>query len=152
MIGERQHEAKRLNALIRNIRLSFNLLRSKADEMHKDLGVNASMRGVMESLTDHAEKTVPDIARAKGVSRQHIQVIVNGLIEAKIVSTRHNPQDKRTYLVSLTKSGQEIFKKIQARETEELERLVEVFYMEELSLAIKTLQKLNTNLKGKEDG
>ncbi|MDP6883807.1 MAG: hypothetical protein QF830_06710, partial [Rhodospirillales bacterium] len=70
-------KAKTLYAVILDLRLCFNLLRTRADEMHKDLGVNASMRAVMESLAGEDEKTVPEIARGKSVSRQHIQVIAN---------------------------------------------------------------------------
>ena len=144
-------EAKKLYAVIRDIRLCFNLLRARADEMHQDLGVNASMRAVMESVAGGDEKTVPEIARSRGVSRQHIQVIVNGLTEANLVKARDNPDDKRTFLVSLTEHGQTVFAEIQKRESVELKRLAEVFSADELNVTQSALRNLIDTLKGTEN-
>jgi DNA-binding MarR family transcriptional regulator len=144
-------EAGKLNAVIRDIRLCFNLLRARADEMHKDLGVTASMRAVMESLAGGSEKTVPEIARSRGVSRQHIQVIVNGLTGANLIEARDNPADKRTFLVSLTDRGREVFAEIQKREAVQLRRWSEVFSTDELKVTLSTLRKLSNTLKGTEN-
>lgn len=144
-------EAEKLYAVIRDIRLCFNLLRARADEMHRDLGVNASMRAVMESVAGGGEKTVPDIARSRGVSRQHIQVIVNALTEANLIETRDNPDDKRTFLVSLTGHGQTVFGEIQKREAVELKRLSEVFSTDELNVTQSALHNLIDTLKGTEN-
>jgi DNA-binding MarR family transcriptional regulator len=144
-------KAENLYAVIRDIRLCFNLLRALADEMHKELGVNASMRAVMESLAGGNEKTVPEIARSRGVSRQHIQVIVNGLTKADLIKARDNPDDKRTFLVSLTDHGRTVFGEIQEREAVELRRLSGVFTSNELTATLNTLRKLSGVLKGDED-
>lgn len=141
-------DAKKLYAVIRDIRLCFNLLRARADEMHKDLGVNASMRAVMESLAGGDERTVPEIARSRGVSRQHIQVIVNALTEANLIKARDNPDDKRTFLVSLTEQGRAVFGEIQKREAVELRVLSETFSTDELKVTLNTLQKLSDLMKG----
>jgi DNA-binding MarR family transcriptional regulator len=140
--------AKILNNVIRDIRLCFNHLRARADEMYIDLGVNASMRAVMESLDRDGEQTVPAIARGRGVSRQHIQVIVNGLINAELVKARDNPEDKRTVLVSLTDQGRAIFDEIQKREIVELQRLSRAFSADELTSTQDTLRRLVNALKG----
>jgi DNA-binding MarR family transcriptional regulator len=144
-------EATKLYAVIRDIRLCFNLLRARADEMHKDLGVNASMRAVMESLAGGDERTVPEIARSRGVSRQHIQVIVNALTEANLIKARDNPDDKRTFLVSLTEQGRAVFGEIQKREAVELRVLSETFSTDELKVTLNTLRKLSDLMKGNRD-
>ena len=144
-------EAKKLNAVIRDVRLCFNLLRTRADEMHKDLGVNASMRAVMESLAGGNERTVPDIARSRGVSRQHIQVIVNALTKANLVAVRDNPEDRRTFLVFLSDQGREVFGEIQRREALELQHLSMTFTSDELGVTLKTLGKLCDIMKGAEN-
>jgi DNA-binding MarR family transcriptional regulator len=144
-------KAKILNAVIHDVRLCFNLLRSLADEMHKDLGVNASMRAVMESLAGGNEKTVPEIARSRGVSRQHIQMIANRLTTANLIKVRDNPNDKRTFLVSLTDRGRAVFGEMQEREAVELRRLSGAFSNGELESALNALRKLSDILKGDED-
>ncbi len=144
-------EAKKLNAMIRDVRLCFNLLRTRADEMHKDLGVNASMRAVMESLAGGIETTVPNIARSRGVSRQHIQVIVNALTKANLVAVRDNPEDGRSFLVFLSSKGREVFGEIQKREAMELQQLSINFTGHELRTTLKTLAKLCDIMKGAEN-
>ena len=144
-------KAKKLYSTILDIRLSFNLLRSWADQMHQDLGVTASMRAVMESVAGGGEKSVPDIARSRGVSRQHIQVIVNCLTKANLVKTRNNPDDKRTFLVSLTDHGRIVFDEIQKREAVELKRLSKVFDTDELDVTQNALRNLINILKGDEN-
>jgi DNA-binding MarR family transcriptional regulator len=144
-------KAKKLYSVIRDIRLSFNLMRAWADQMHQDLGVNASMRAVMESVAGGDERSVPDIARSRGVSRQHIQVIVNSLTKANLIKTRNNPDDKRTFLVSLTNHGEIVFSEIQNREAVELKRLSKVFSTDELNVTQSALRNLNDILKGDEN-
>jgi DNA-binding MarR family transcriptional regulator len=143
-----KNDARKLYAVIHDIRRCFNLLRARADEMHEDLGVNASMRSVMESLAEGDERTVPEIARSRGVSRQHIQIIVNRLTEENLISARENPDDKRTYLVSLTNQGRNVFGEIQKREAAELRRLSEIFSSDEMNVTLNTLRKLSDAMKG----
>ena len=135
-------EDKRLNTVIRDVRSCFNLLGNRSNDLLKDLEINASMRGVMENLSLTGEKTVPDIARARNVSRQHIQIIINDLLNKGLVSSRANPEDKRSLLVSLTNLGENIFAEIRNRELVELQKLSEHFTAEELRVTSKTLQKL----------
>ncbi len=59
-------KAERFYATIRILRTCFNRLKSVADEMHRDLGVTASMRAVMEALADEGQQSVPEIARGSG--------------------------------------------------------------------------------------
>ena len=144
-------QVKKLSSVISDIRLSFNLLRARADVMHQDLGVNASMRAVMESLAGGGEQTVPDIARSRGVSRQHIQVIVNSLTRANMVDARKNLDDKRTFLVSLTNHGKTVFDEIQKREVVELKRLSAAFSTDELKVTQISLRNLIDMLKETEN-
>jgi len=140
-------EAKKLNEVISGVRLSFNLARARADEMHRDLGATSAMRAVMESLAGGGEMTVPQIARTKSVSRQHIQLIVNRLTGENLVEVRDNPADKRTYLVFLNEHGRGLFEEIRRREMHELERLSAAFTGNELEVAQTVLSKLNDALK-----
>ena len=137
-------EAKRLNAVIRDIHQCSNHLRMRTNEIHQDLnGINASMRSVMEILSYARPITVPEIGRVKGVSRQHIQLVVNTLLEMNLIKRQDNPDDKRTYLVSLTSVGKDTYDAIQLREMNELQTLCDEFDSEELRVATKMMQKLN---------
>jgi DNA-binding MarR family transcriptional regulator len=54
------------------------------------------------------------------VSRQHIQVVVNGLLEDGLVELRPNPDHIRSHLVALTAEGEERITGMLAKETEVL--------------------------------
>ena len=105
-------QQKELTALIREIRTAFNRLKSVAEELHADLDINPSMRAVLQALILNAPQTVPDIAKAKGVSRQHVQKNMNALLEKGLVHAQDNPDHKRSVLYVPTPSGNDIFAKM----------------------------------------
>lgn len=74
--------------------------------------------GVMRSLSEEGAQTVPQMAAARPVSRQHCQTIVNGLAEQGFVEFVDNPQHKRSKLVRLTKRGRSRFESMKAQFTE----------------------------------
>lgn len=143
---EAASKADKLYGVIRQIRLCFNLLRALGDALHQDLGITASMRAVMESLAEDGEQTVPQIARRKSVSRQHIQVNVDALLKVAIVALRHNPAHRRSPVVAMTKRGQSAFKEMRRREKGFLDGLAKEFTGNELEQALKVLARLNGTL------
>ncbi len=140
-----------IKLVINEIRHCFNVLKFTADELHNDISVNASARAVIESLYPNEVKTVPDIAREKGVSRQHIQVIVNSLSKHDIVKSRNNPKDKRTFLISLTKLGKSKFEIILRRETDFMNDISKKFTDHEIATTSSVINKLTSLLEGVEN-
>src|SRR5215203_1468558 len=103
--------------LAREVRLAFHELRAAAEALqHDPEGLTAGHRGVLESLTRDGPRTVPALARARPVSRQHIQVLVNRLLELGLVETRQNPAHERSSLVALTPAGARRFEAMHRRE------------------------------------
>jgi len=109
--------------LIASLRRAFRTFATKSNDMNVDLGVNAAMRAVLELIETRGPMTVPDIARTKQVSRQHIQVNVDGLAAIGLVEARSNPAHKRSALIALTPSGSHIFQEIRRRELAEAHRI-----------------------------
>ncbi len=60
------------------------------------------MRAVLEFLQAQGPTAVPRIARSRGVSRQHIQTIVNEPLDEGLVELRDNPAHRRSCLVAVT--------------------------------------------------
>ena len=100
----------------------------------------------MEALSTRSPQTVPDIAKNKGVSRQHIQTIMNSLQAEGFVDTFDNPAHKRSPLFNLTSKGRTVFAKIKEREKEPLQRLAAVMSSESLKHAQEALSQLNQHL------
>ena len=140
-------KAADLEAAIRGIRLGFNQLRALGDALHQERGINASMRAVMESLKEAGPQTVPQIARAKEVSRQHIQVIVDSLIDAGLADLKSNPQHKRSHIVVLTQQGAATFKEMQQVEKAVLKRLAAGVSAAELTAMSSALTAFNSHLR-----
>ena len=91
-------------------------MKAVGDVLHRDLGVTSAMRAVMEFLAENGEHTVPQVARAKNVTRQHIQTLVNRLDVSGLVSIRPNPADKRSPLIDLNDAGKKTFAAMRRRE------------------------------------
>jgi len=140
-------KAQALYQVIRHIRSSFNLLRALGDDLHRDLKITAAMRAVMETLAEDGDQTVPQIARSKSVSRQHIQVNVDALLRMALVALRDNPSHLRSPFVTLTPRGRSAFTIMRGREVELLEWLAKEFGLEQLEQVSGTLGTLNQSIR-----
>jgi DNA-binding MarR family transcriptional regulator len=124
-------------------------LKSLADALHANVAVTAAMRAVLETLHETGEQTVPQIARAKSVSRQHIQVLANELAALDMVAVRANPADKRSPLLHLTKKGKATFERMREREADALRELAAALSECDVDTALQTLSTLRVFLDGK---
>ena len=102
-------DAYRITWLIRRL---FRAMGQKANDRLSGLGLTAADRAVLEFLSTTDGLTVPEIAARYQVSRQHIQVTVNGLVGKGLLKTKENPQHKRSPLIALTARGKKLFASI----------------------------------------
>ena len=138
------HSGSSLYRVILETRKLFHVLAQASSELSADTGITASMRAVMEELFPVAQLTVPEIARRKNVTRQHIQQIVNQLQDSGLVALADNPSHKRSPLIHLTSKGVTSFKQIAAREQALLTALEEEFTDLPLDETAKTLNEIRT--------
>ena len=124
----------------------YSLLKVLRDEMHADVGVSAGMRSVMSSLTAVAGRTVPELAREQGVSRQHIQSLVNELVAAQLAAPLRNPSHRRSALFVLTDEGARRLRLIADREAERLARIAPSVSHLELAAATRLFDHLERDL------
>ena len=111
--------------LIRTVRRSFRRFGRAVDRLHADLGVTAAMRVVLEMVTEQGPMTVPQMARRKGLSRQHFQTKVDALRARGLVAVRQNPRHARSVLIELTDEGRTVFAEMGRREAAALARVVQ---------------------------
>ena len=91
-------------------------LRSAAESIHADLGITPGTRVLLATLAEIGPATVPRIARARGVSRQHVQTVVNSFLKRGWVKRTKNPEHERSQLVHLTRDGRRLLKEMDRRE------------------------------------
>ena len=125
----------------------FQQLRATSDGLLDGTGINASQRAVLEFLHDNPPLTVSDMAREKTVSRQHIQTLVNSLLDADLVQTQDNPAHKRAPLITLTPEGKKLFQKITRQESKVLAAMAGKFDRKDVATATRTLQAIHDYLQ-----
>jgi DNA-binding MarR family transcriptional regulator len=83
----------------------FHRLRVVADQIHHRGEMTGALRSILRGLDKLGEQTVPQMARARAVSRQHVQALVNQLVGERLVEFVANPAHKRSPLARLTPLG-----------------------------------------------
>ncbi len=134
--------------LSRAVRFLFHKMGAAVSLLHEASGITAGMRAVLESVTEGGPKTVPDMARARPVSRQHIQTLVNELLAAGYVEYRDNPAHRRSKLVAPTRAGAAAFAALRAREAAALTRLAVDIDAIEMARAAQVLSQLIEGFHG----
>jgi DNA-binding MarR family transcriptional regulator len=129
--------------LVDEVRLTFHALSTFAARAG---GIEPPSRAVLEFLARHGPTTVPDIARQRGVSRQHIQTIVNTLSDGDLVTAEPNPAHQRSHLIALTPSGTARITDVISREQELLAPFVKELDHRSLATSIDVLHELRTHL------
>ena len=116
-------------------------LLSHAREARSHLG-----RGILHDLAQHGPQTVPQLARARNVSRQHIQTQVNRLATDGQLEFVDNPAHQRSSLVRISSAGKEWLAAIERREETHWAGLGMGLAREKLQLAAEVLKTLRTSI------
>ena len=137
-----------IEALINEVRLCYQSLVQVGDQLHAGTGISMGMRAVLEYLDREGSTTVPDIARARRVSRQRVQALVNPLADRQLVAAVTNPASRRSPLISLTDAGRNLIREMRVRERRTLDLGVSD---QRLRAAERTLRQLRLALEARQD-
>lgn len=135
-----------VGAVVDATRRLFHQLRAAASEVHGQGELTAARRGVLESLARDGPRTVPELARARPTTRQHIQVVVNALLADGLVERLDNPAHRRSKLVRVTAAGAATMAAMAAREAAIYAELAPGLSAAELGRAVRTLESLRRAL------
>ncbi len=132
--------------LLNEVRLVWHLILQVGERLHAQEDITLGMRAVLEHLLWEGPSTVPAIARARYVTRQHIQSLVNGLLNRNLVVLQSNPAHRRSRFVRLTAEGERLIRRMKAREAP---IFAENFGVEEQGLrrAVKVLKAVRRELE-----
>ena len=128
------------------IRRLFRALSQKSSENLEGLGISVAERAVMEFLYPEKMLSVPEIAEQYNVSRQHIQVTVNSLLESGLAATKENPRHKRSPLIMLNAEGRELFSTVLKKDEEAIFLLFSDISEDKVQITRQTLQSLLNKL------
>ena len=74
------------------------------------------------------------------MTRQHVQVTVNDLLQDGFLETRPNPRHKRSPLIALTRVGRDLFAKIRQIEAEYVDAMFADIPDRDVEVARRTLE------------
>ncbi|HEY2706648.1 MAG TPA: MarR family transcriptional regulator [Caulobacteraceae bacterium] len=100
----------------------------------------------MTSIAGEGARTVPDLARERSVSRQHVQEVVNALVESGLAQTGPNPAHRRSPLIDLTDEGRHRLRLLRERETAMLAETAPAISHAELAAATRLFDLLERDL------
>jgi DNA-binding MarR family transcriptional regulator len=128
------------------VRRLFRSMAQEADAYLGALGVSAAERALLEFLHPDRERTVPEIARAYRVSRQHIQTLANALAERELLEFRENPRHRRSPKLALSTAGRRLFRRIQGRDEKAIRKLFKGLPAADCRRTRETLERLLSRL------
>jgi len=124
------------------VRRLFRSMAQVADGYLATHGLSAADRAVLEFLYPDEALSVPEIASRYQVSRQHVQVTVNALLEDSFLEARANPRHKRSPLIALTYVGRELFRKIRTIESDYVDALFVDIPADDVECTRQTLEAI----------
>jgi DNA-binding MarR family transcriptional regulator len=136
-----------LNGLIAQTRGLFHDLEQVSAAILSHEGLTPQERRLLMTLRKLRRGTVPQLARRRGVSRQHVQVTMNDLAKRGFVTFLENPEHKRSRLLVLTDEGEERIRGIMAHEGEAMHRVAAGLAPDEVRAAVAVLSRARNRLK-----
>lgn len=107
-----------MDAFTYEVALLFFRMRHAATQYLGQGRHSSGRRSIVKSLGKEGPQTVPQMARARTVSRQHVQKIVNELRSEDLVRAVPNPAHQRSKLIALTRRGEALLAAMDEREAE----------------------------------
>jgi DNA-binding MarR family transcriptional regulator len=126
---------------------AFFLLRAVGKRIGAVTAADGGYWGMLRSLKLAGAQTVPQIARSRPVSRQHIQKLANEMIAEGVIELVDNPAHQRSKLLQLTTKGEAVFQEITDRIAQEAEDFAQDMDVTELQISVKVLRQLGEKLK-----
>lgn len=100
-----RHERGELRAVVDEAVAFFHRLRWVGSQIYGEEGRSEAQRGLLRGLVHYGAQTVPAMARARAVSRQNVQHVVDELARRRLVELVENPAHARSRLVRATARG-----------------------------------------------
>lgn len=104
--------------LIRLVRPLYKALEGAVARGLEGTGLTITERAVLEQIHDNGPLPVPRIGDALIIPRQFVQKTADGLIARGLVERRLNKAHRRSALMALTPSGEELIARVLQQEAE----------------------------------
>ncbi|GAB7079177.1 MarR family winged helix-turn-helix transcriptional regulator [Megalodesulfovibrio paquesii] len=96
-----------LHGLFMEVFALRDALAAVMDWAHSQSGLSSAQHRVLHVLEGEGKATVPDVAFRLGVTRQHVQLVCNELLEKGFVIRHDNPRHRRSSLFAVSEAGRQ---------------------------------------------
>lgn len=131
--------------IIATFRLNGRLMEA-AQGMAAEGGLTAAWWQVIGGVLDEP-RTVADIGRTMGMTRQGVQRIADLLVDRDLAEYRPNPAHRRAKLLACTEAGYWAVRRISLAQHPWADRVGAAVGADELRAALETMQQLTTVLE-----
>lgn len=139
-----------LDTLTFEVALLFFRMRAAAKQYLGRGEHSSGHRSVLKSLGSKGPQTVPEMARFRSVSRQHVQKLVDGLKADGLVAAKPNPAHRRSGLIALTRRGENYLARLGEREKELWDFLGEDLSADDIRVATDVVRVLRDQFESEE--
>lgn len=101
----KRHRGGELRAVVDESIALFHRVRYVAEQIYGLDGRSTARRGILRGLVRYGPRTVPQLALARSVTRQHTQEVVDRLAADGLAELVANPAHARSRLVRATRRG-----------------------------------------------
>ncbi len=101
----KRHPRDDLSAVVDECIVLADRLVWVAEHIHGEEGRRAARRGILRGLARYGPQSVPALARARSVTRQNVQPVIDALLREGLVAAAGNPRHRRSPLFSITARG-----------------------------------------------
>jgi DNA-binding MarR family transcriptional regulator len=136
------------NLILEVFRVNGDLI-SDGDRVAGEFGQSSARWQVLGAIGDGA-KTVPQIGREMGLSRQAVQRTVDVLADEGVVAFVDNPAHRRSKLVEMTARGRRIYESISEEQVKWVNSLAKEVgvRVEDIRRAVMVLERVRIALEG----
>lgn len=149
--GEGDETSRLLEVLILEVLAAFFDFRAVGQRYGLVTEQGAGSWGLLRMLKTEGPQTVPDVARARSVSRQYIQKLANELIAEGWVVMEDNPLHKKSKLMVLTEQGEAKLEEMTERFQELTAQIASTFALRDLQVSTRTVGELRKQVAGLAD-
>lgn len=140
--GDGDETSRLLEVLILEVLTAFFDLRAVGQRYGLVTEQGAGSWGLLRMLKTEGPQTVPDVARARSVSRQYIQKLANELIAEGWIALEDNPLHKKSKLMLLTGQGEAKLEEMTQQFRELTAQITSAFALRDLQVSIHTVGEL----------
>jgi DNA-binding MarR family transcriptional regulator len=113
-----------------------------AEHIHGDEGRGAVRRGILRGVVRFGPQTVPEMARARSVTRQNVQPVVDALVRQGLLERAPNPSHRRSPRYAPTDAARAMVARMDVNDARVLAAVGRGVPVADLALTASTLRAL----------